>query len=186
MPQAWERGLRVLNSSKNEGKTIYDVGKCATNVTYADGFMTVEMEDILNGSNHTVRADLVVLADGANSIIRQNLLPKVQEEYARYVAWRSTVPEEKVSQETRKLFDKKYAMPGPEGSLEIGNRYFNYVWYYNLPKAPPDFTEATIYKDSHLHQSTLPAGQMREERWAKLVAHANEILISDSLFSRTC
>ncbi len=41
---------------------------------------------------------------GANSSIRTILEPKVQKQYSGYVAWRGTVVENEISQESRKIF----------------------------------------------------------------------------------
>lgn len=41
---------------------------------------------------------------GANSSIRTILEPKVQQQYSGYVAWRGTVVENEISQESRKIF----------------------------------------------------------------------------------
>ena len=91
-----------------EGHTVYDLGKKCTNVTYVDHLVTVEYDDLIRGGGGSVQADLVIAADGSKSSVRQCLLPKSPYAYSGYVAWRGTVAEEDVSEETRKLFDKRF------------------------------------------------------------------------------
>ena len=105
-------------ASETDGITVYDLGKKSTNVTYVDELVTVEYDDLIRGGSGTVHADLVVAADGANSSTRQCLLTTVQYSYSGYVAWRGTVPESKVSAETRKLFDQRFnAFPMKRGYI---------------------------------------------------------------------
>ena len=94
--------------SENEGTAKYDVGKKAINVVYRDPLFEVEFTEINTGGCDFVEADLVIVAEGANSTTRQRLLPNVRHQYSGYVAWRGTVPEEDVCKETRKLFDTRF------------------------------------------------------------------------------
>ena len=95
-------------ATDKDGTTLYDLGKRATNVSYTDNLVEVEFDDLINGGGGVVHADLVIVADGANSIIRQTLLPDLKHRYSGYVAWRGTVPEKNVSEETVRLFDKRF------------------------------------------------------------------------------
>lgn len=94
-------------ATEKEGKAIYHTQKRVTDVSYTDGSVTVRFEDLLRGVHDSLHADLVIAADGSNSIIRRMLLPEVQRPYAGYLAWRGTVREGDVSEETRKIFDGK-------------------------------------------------------------------------------
>lgn len=174
---------------ENEGMATYDVGKRATKVIYVDHLVTVEYEDKVNGGAGSTHADLVIVADGAHSTIRQQLLPNVRHHYSGYVAWRGTVPEKEVSEDTRKLFDKRfnvypmdqgyivgYSMPGKDGTLAAGERLLNWVWYFNCPKSNSAFDELMTDIDGHKHQNTLPIGKMRPETWQKQQEHANRVL----------
>ena len=91
-----------------EGHVVYDLGKKATNVSFADDRVTVEFDDLINGGGGSAYADVVIVADGANSSIRQKLLPGLKHEYAGYIVWRGTVPEKDVSEETVKLIEKRF------------------------------------------------------------------------------
>ena len=93
-----------------DGDAIYELGKKATNVSYADNKVTVEFEDLVNGGIGSAQPDLVIVADGANSTIRQKLLPSLKHKYSGYVAWRGTVPEKDVSEDTVKLVEKRFTV----------------------------------------------------------------------------
>ena len=56
-----------------------------------------------NGKTQT--SDLVVFADGVNSLARATLLPGATPRYAGYVAWRGMVHETELSADTRTLLD---------------------------------------------------------------------------------
>lgn len=80
-----------------------------------DGLATVDFENLENGGNGNFHAHSVLVADGQSSIIRRNFMPgPLEQSYSGYVVWRGTVPEKDVSEDTRKLFDKRFnvfAMP---------------------------------------------------------------------------
>jgi 2-polyprenyl-6-methoxyphenol hydroxylase-like FAD-dependent oxidoreductase len=48
-----------------------------------------------------IEANIVIGADGASSTVRRLLLPEVDRTYAGYVAWRGTVKESLLPEETR-------------------------------------------------------------------------------------
>lgn len=70
-----------------DGDAIYGLAKKATNVSYAHNCITVEFDDFINGGLGSALADVVIVADGANSIIRRKLLPGLRHKYSGYVAW---------------------------------------------------------------------------------------------------
>lgn len=99
----------LINAPASDGKAIYDFGKQATRVTSTDQLATVELNDLQAGGSQTIHADLVIVADGQNSIIRPQFMPDHAEQpYSGYVVWRGTVPEKDVSEATRKLFDERF------------------------------------------------------------------------------
>ena len=94
------------------------------------------------------KADLLVAADGFRSGIRGLLLPKVQPEYAGYVAWRGVVQESDLSADVLKVFEDNftffrmaeshilcYLIPSETGDTRVGQRRLNWVWYWNLTEA---------------------------------------------------
>ncbi|KAL8954142.1 MAG: hypothetical protein Q9222_000025 [Ikaeria aurantiellina] len=92
----------------SDGTSSYEVGKRAIAASYTDGLMSLEYEDVSKGGFGTLHADLVIVADGANSTIRQSLIPDLNPTYAGYLVWRGLVREEDVSEPTRDLFGVKF------------------------------------------------------------------------------
>ena len=98
---------------EGDGKAIYDVGKRVRDITYGEGIVTLLFEDIVNGGDCNIHADLVIAADGSQSKIRKLLLPDVRSPYAGYLTWRAIIPERNISESTGKLFQglsTSYAM----------------------------------------------------------------------------
>ena len=93
-------------------------------------------------SGDVMEADLLIAADGLRSLIRQQLAPSIQPEYAGYIAWRGVCDESVLSDETlRTLFPHfgfclplgeqmlGYPVSGANGSIRPGERRYNFVWY---------------------------------------------------------
>ena len=100
---------KLIDFPESDGKAVYDLGKRATNVAVTDNLATVEFDDLQAGGSGTVHADLVIVADGQNSIIRRKFMPdRTEQPYSGYIVWRGTVPEKDVSDRTRKLFDTRF------------------------------------------------------------------------------
>jgi 2,6-dihydroxypyridine 3-monooxygenase len=91
------------------------------------------------------RADLLVCADGIQSPARRRLLPDVEPRYAGYVAWRGTVVEHDLGEQTLAALlgaityhllphghFLTYPIPGADGSVEEGRRLTNWLWYRNV------------------------------------------------------
>jgi 2,6-dihydroxypyridine 3-monooxygenase len=91
------------------------------------------------------RFDLLVCADGIASPARSQLCPGIEPGYAGYVAWRGTVPEDRLTAATSgRLADAItyqlvpashiliYPIPSLAGSVERGQRLLNFVWYRNV------------------------------------------------------
>lgn len=56
-------------------------------------------------TTRTMTSDLVIVADGQNSVVRQKLLKEDGEPpFVGYIVWRGTVPEQDVSERTKRLF----------------------------------------------------------------------------------
>ena len=67
-------------------------------------------------------------------------------------------------------------MPGENGSLKSCERLLNWNWCFNYPDGSQDLEENMTDTDGRRHRNTLPVGKMRPEVWAKLKAHAGEVL----------
>lgn len=127
-------------------------------------------------TSHT-EADLIIGADGPNSMVRAQYLHTIQRKYSGYIAWRGTVAENEVSLSTRDLCRSSvvaytakgqhcimYSIPGIDGSLEAGERLLNFLWYTNESLEALD--EIMIDGiDKHRHHNIVPSGHVREDIW---------------------
>ncbi|WP_406165624.1 monooxygenase [Streptomyces canus] len=115
-------------------------GHRAMAVTQDASTATVEFD---NGSFAT--GDLVVFADGVNSVGRQYVSPNTPIRYSGYIGWRGLVPEHLLSSETSAVLEDSvtyalmpdshivmYPVPSP---IKYGRteRLMNFVWYRNVP-----------------------------------------------------
>lgn len=87
--------------------------------------------------------DLVVGADGLNSVVRQAVVPGgPANSYAGYVTWRGLVPEAALPAPAAATLLERFAfftgpgahmlgylVPGPAGEIDRGRRRYNWVWY---------------------------------------------------------
>lgn len=91
-----------------DGKAEYLYGHKVTTIKRdSEGRLSVDFQDI-DGKEGNLEADLVFAADGPSSTVRELLLPEVKRRYAGYVAWRGTVLESEVSEETLECFKEKF------------------------------------------------------------------------------
>ena len=108
-----------VRDSEDNGKVLFDCGKNVTTILNTEATVTVEFEDLINGVEGGVDADLVIVAGGASCHIRSLLLPDsdLQRPYSGYLTWRGTVPESDVSEKARQSF-------GKENTLYIGDQSY--------------------------------------------------------------
>ena len=95
-------------ASLTDGNTHYDLNKRVFSTEYSDNVVTVKAEDLSTGETVDYKADLVLVADGSHSAVRRTLIPGSESTYSGYLAWRGTVHESQVTQETRDLFGTKF------------------------------------------------------------------------------
>ena len=172
-----------------DGNVSYGYGRTVKNIRDREGGK-VEVEFVdKDGNNSTELVDQVIAADGASSTLRKILLPDVQRRYVGYVAWRGTVPENEVSEETYDTLLEKgtyfhtrgiqilaYTIPGKHGTLDVGKRLINWVWYCNYEKDSAEFKELMTDCDGHHHQITMPTGKIKPQIWEKQKRYARKIL----------
>jgi 2-polyprenyl-6-methoxyphenol hydroxylase-like FAD-dependent oxidoreductase len=127
--------------------------------------------------------DLVLFADGYNSLGRQLLFPGTELTYRGYLLWRGLLPELEIEDSTplgkniprlayRDLPGHmvSYFIPDDHGSIEEGKRICNWAAYIPIDKA--DLQEFMVDRDGIHRSGTMPPGKMRleeEERLKRLV-----------------
>lgn len=71
------------------------------------GRVKVKFVDANTVTADALFADIVIVADGCNSNIRNTLLPDVQREYSGYMCWRGTVREGDIDEKWNALYSEK-------------------------------------------------------------------------------
>ncbi|KAK4157188.1 zeaxanthin epoxidase, chloroplastic [Chaetomidium leptoderma] len=168
---------------KGDGKAEYRSGKKVTKLEYENGLVTVGFvgED---GTEETLKADLVIGADGVHSTVRTLLQAPTTKEYSGYVAWRGTILEKDLPPETAAYFANRtcinllkktyivcYAIPPDTGTFHPSTRLLNWVWY-STPSSPPSIltlnsilTSTQSTTTTTPHKTTVPTGLVRPAIW---------------------
>ena len=165
MPQtmtSWDMLYRKLRAAF--GDDHYHVGVRLVGFETTNDKVTARFE-----GGREEACDLLVGADGPGSTVRQQLLPSVRSEYAGYVAWRGVVMEHQAPDLAAEFAERFtffqaphthilcYLIPGPDGSLQPGQRRLNWVWYLNA--APGDELDRVLTdKDGRRRQFSVPQG----------------------------
>ncbi|KAI1371688.1 FAD/NAD(P)-binding domain-containing protein [Hypoxylon crocopeplum] len=175
-----------------DGLVIYDSNTEVKDMKRSYGsdapMLVTTLNRITQDESH-IKADLVIGADGPDSFVRSRYLPHIRRQYVGYITWRGVVPEEEVSDSTCKMFQRSvtvymmnkqhvimYTIPGPDGSLEPGKRFFNFVWYTNETPETLDriMTDAI---DGHRHHNIVPSGRVRKDVWDARLEEARKALL---------
>ena len=165
------------------GEDRYHLRKEVTGFTQTEDEVTVMFSD---GEETT--ADLLVAADGINSLARSILNPTVSPAYAGYVAWRGTIPETDLSPQATEMTDNAmvyclmpsghsltYAIPSQTGSLTPGERLMNLVWYYNCPAGAP-LDDLLTDREGIRRSASVPPGFVRPEILSRVRQEALETM----------
>lgn len=123
--------------------------------------------------------DLVLFADGYNSLGRQIIFPDKKLEYRGYILWRGLLPENKISNSCplenkilRLSYQDKpghnvvYYIPNSDGTSDKGNRVFNWAAYIAIPE--DELNNLLTDKNGNIRQGTLPPGYMSSSTEKKL------------------
>jgi 2-polyprenyl-6-methoxyphenol hydroxylase-like FAD-dependent oxidoreductase len=119
--------------------------------------------------------DLVICAEGHNSLGRSMLFPDRHIEYAGYIAWRGLIEEKLVPDiqpfEGRLSFAVYefghcvlYIVPGRNEETEIGKRRLNWVLYENV--ADKDLPRVLTDVQGVVHKTSLPPGAVPDTQVA--------------------
>jgi 2-polyprenyl-6-methoxyphenol hydroxylase-like FAD-dependent oxidoreductase len=140
------------------------------------------------GGGKEAEAELVVGADGVDSVVRAHFYPQLKPSYAGYVAWRGVLLESELSPailaELKNRFTFYqfshshilcYFIPGVNGETTPGKRRLNWLWYVNYAKGKELDDVMTDNKGVH-HTFSVPPGLVREEWIQKLHANARGLL----------
>lgn len=169
----WDHLYRALRRRVPEG--AYHDGRAVVDARAVDS----ETVGVRFADGSEERFDLVIFADGYQSLGRRLLFPDVEVQYCGYVAWRGLLDERRLADSAplesafaRVIFPDipghliPYFVPGPRGSVAKGERTVNWAAYVALPSdgLPRFLTD----RDGHRHAHFLPPGVMRPEEEARL------------------
>ncbi|MEM7470706.1 MAG: FAD-dependent monooxygenase [Pseudomonadota bacterium] len=127
-----------------------------------------------------VEVDLVLFADGYNSLGRRIIFPEVDLTYRGYTVWRGVVPESEIEQvpqlavhprlslKTRPGSFISYMIPQRNGAAAAGERLFNWACYF--PLSEQELADFMIDNQGEKRVGTIPAGAMRADQDAALKA----------------
>lgn len=175
---AWANVYRPLKDRFPAAR--YHFGKSFTGLVQDGERVTAFFDD-----GASADGDLLVGADGLRSIVRAQLMPGVQPQYAGYVAWRSIVEESLLPPAAREWLGEGYWFVLPKGEMflcyqvpakdrsRIG-RDWNYVWYRPVTEAQlADFcTDAS----GRCHGSGIAPPLIRRDVTAYIKREARELL----------
>jgi 2-polyprenyl-6-methoxyphenol hydroxylase-like FAD-dependent oxidoreductase len=131
--------------------------------------------------------DLVICADGYDSLGRKSLFPEAKLQYRGYVLWRGVMEEKDLAdcgpleaQLQRVGYDEAhgvfYFVPGVNGSVAKGERWVNWALYVRVPQE--ELTGFLTDKDGKPHEGSLAPGMMPLEQEASLKRLARDRLPS--------
>ena len=157
------------NMRKRIPDEIYYNDRQLTEARHVDDGVELQFSDEVKK-----HADLVLFADGYNSLGRRIVFPDIDLQYRGYTVWRGVVPESEIEQvdqlDIHPRFSLKnqpgsfisYMIPSREGSTDRGDRLFNWACYFPLPE--DDLAEFMVDNRGKPRVGTIPAGCMRDEQ----------------------
>ncbi len=133
-------------------------------------------------------ADVLIGADGTSSRLRESLFDSATPTYAGYVAWRGLVDESVFDfaavsglTENMTLFAQDgglfmtFLVPSATGSLDIGKRRFNWLWYRNQDTGS-ELEGYLTDRSGHKHHRSVEPGLLSERSVSALARLAQAAL----------
>ncbi|MDW3652800.1 MAG: FAD-dependent monooxygenase [Bacteroidia bacterium] len=164
---------------KNLRANVPDKGyRAGTKIVHARSIEDGKVE-LTTQSDEKLQFDLVLFADGYNSMGRRLLFPEKKLKYRGYVLWRGLLSESEMLDTSilkdeilRLSYDGEpghnvvYFIPNENGSVEKGERVFNWAAYMPIPE--PELDKLMTDKQGQIRFGTLPPGNLTEENEAQL------------------
>ncbi len=161
---------RVPKNRYHRSTAVRDV------VQHDSGRLTVRFEE-----RDPAEVDLVVFADGYQSLGRRLLFPDIDLRYRGYQLWRGLLPESelarpevlgstcpRISYPTLPGNFVCYFVPGEDGSTSEGERLVNWAAY--IPVPDEELPTFMIDRSGRLRDGTIPPGELRPEAEEELRA----------------
>jgi 2-polyprenyl-6-methoxyphenol hydroxylase-like FAD-dependent oxidoreductase len=174
---SWDYLYKGLRSLVPSGR--YLLGSAVTAVRAGGGGAVVQIED-----GEELAFDLVVGADGLNSVVRTHVAPgRSANRYVGYVTWRGLVPEGALPEPAAGVLLDRFAfytaprahmlgylVPGVDGQTARGRRRYNWVWYRSM--SLPDLASLMVDCGHGPTGSSLAPGDLPVDLRESLVRNA--------------
>lgn len=131
--------------------------------------------------------DLLIGADGGDSIVRQQFWPTMRPTYAGYLAWRGLVPEDAMPQAAREALHGDfgfannkgshilgYLVPGEDSDVRPGRQLYNWVWYRVANERL--LTEIMTDRNGRVRGYAIPEGLLADKWISHLHREAENLL----------
>lgn len=186
---SWSRLYHLLKEHFPSER--YLQGKNVKTVTQDAHSVEVSCED-----GTTYSAELLIASDGIRSVIRAQVAPNIQPEYAGYVAWRGVCDESHLSNHTLETLFNYFGFCLPNGEQMLGypvagsgndtrpgKRRYNFVWYRPASESD-ELVRLLTDADGHYYPTGIPPlkvswkhiGEMRKAARNILAPQYAEIL----------
>lgn len=183
---SWDAVYRSLCSMLPSNRIRY--GRSITGFSQNAEGIDVHLDDC------TLRADVLIAADGSGSALRSQIFPGYAPSFAGYIAWRGIVDEADFEAEAittlvenmtlhkaaGELF-MAFLIPALDGSLAPRARRFNWLWYRNEPD-PEALRRQLTDREGVVHHASIHPGELSDSSVSKLRQLAGERL--PSVFSQ--
>ena len=178
---SWSRLYHMLKESFPSER--YLQGKTVKSVTQDANAVKVLCED---GSQYD--AELLIASDGIRYAVRAQVAPKIQPEYAGYIAWRGVCDEACLSRNTLETLFNRFGFCLPNGEQMLGypvagsgndtrpgKRRYNFVWYRPASEHE-ELVSLLTDDDGHHYPTGIPPLKVSWKHIARMRKVAQEIL----------